>query len=184
MNNLNLQATGCDTNGDQVGDTAILNAAINIPFDSLAGITWSGLNNPDCPNCLTQPVAPIVTTTYSVSITNHAGCMNDDSLTLFLEYGYKVYIPNIFSPNGDGINDLFMISGGPEIKEISTLAIYDRWGNEVYLANDFQPNDAAIAWDGKLDGDYLNPGVYAYRAIIIFKDGNSVVRYGDITLIR
>jgi len=107
-----------------------------------------------------------------------------DSLTLFLIYNQDVYIPNVFSPNGDSINDLIFINGGPGIERISSFSIFDRWGNEVYLANDFQPNDAAIAWDGKLDGDYLNPGVYAYRAIIIFKDGNSVVRYGDITLIR
>ena len=167
-----------------VGDTAILNAAVNIPFDSLAGISWSGLNNPNCPNCLTQPVAPIVTSTYSVSITNHAGCMDDDSLTLYLEYGYDVYIPNIFSPNGDGINDLFLIGGGPEIKEIAELVIYDRWGNEVHSASSLLLGDHTRAWDGTVKGKGLNPGVFAYKIIVLYQDGSSKIEYGDITLVR
>jgi len=167
-----------------LGDTAIIQAIVNVPFDSLASIVWSGLTNPNCLNCLTQPVAPIITTTYSVSVTNIDGCTDEDAMTLFLERNIDIYIPNIFSPNGDNINDRLLISAGPDVDEISSLIIYDRWGNMVFSADHFPANDPAYGWDGTLKGNHLNSAVFAYKLIGVFKDGRSEVRYGDVTLVK
>ena len=166
------------------GDTVILNAIVNVPFDSLANVVWSGLSNPACPECLTQPVAPIITTTYSVTVTTHDGCRDEDAVTLFLESSEDIYVPNIFSPNGDGINDVLIISGGSGVEEISELVVFDRWGNMVFYKDNFQPNDPAYGWNGKMKSKDLNSGVFACRVIIQFKDGTQDVVYGDITLIR
>jgi gliding motility-associated-like protein len=166
------------------GDTVIINAIVNVPFDSLASVTWSGLNNPICPNCLSQPVAPFITTTYSVTVTSLDGCMDEDAMTLLLESNDEIYVPNIFSPNGDNINDRLVINAGGDVQEIKSLIIFDRWGNEVFAANNFQANDLSKSWDGTLQGKRLNPGVFAYRMIVELKSKGEEIRYGDITLIR
>ena len=165
------------------GDTVIINAIVNVPFDSLASITWSGLNNPGCPNCLSQPIAPIITTTYSVTVTTFDGCTDDDAMTLFLENNSGLFVPNVFTPNGDQINDILMIHSGPDIK-ILEFTIFDRWGNMVYNAQNFSANDPAYGWDGKLKEKDFNSGVFAYKIIVEFDDGKQDVRYGDITLLK
>jgi gliding motility-associated-like protein len=145
---------------------------------------WNGLSNPDCPNCLTQPVAPIITTTYSVSIATHDGCSDQDSMTIFVERNIDVYVPNIFSPNGDGINDRLVISGGEDVAIIESLMIYDRWGDLVYSVKNILPDDPDAGWDGRSKGQNVNPGVFAYRMMVRFKDGRMENRYGDVTIIR
>jgi gliding motility-associated-like protein len=166
------------------GDTVVIEAIVNVPYDSIATIFWTGLTNPDCPNCLTQPVVPIITTTYSVTVSTHDGCTDEDEMTLFLERNHDIFIPNIFTPNGDGINDEIMISGGRDVKRIITFSIYDRWGNVVFEGKDFAPGNETIAWDGTFRNEGVNPGVFAYRVIVELEGEGSVVRYGDITLMR
>ncbi|HZV70446.1 MAG TPA: gliding motility-associated C-terminal domain-containing protein [Saprospiraceae bacterium] len=166
------------------GDTAIINAIVNVPFDSLVSIIWSGLSNPNCPACLTQPVVPIITSTYTVSVTSVDGCSDEDTMTLFLDKNIDVYVPNIFSPNGDNVNDKLLISGGNDVKEISSLSVFDRWGNLVYTADHFPPNDVNYAWDGTWNGRVLNSGVFAYKLIVALKDGTQVIKVGDVTLLR
>jgi gliding motility-associated-like protein len=166
------------------GDTVVINAIVNVPFDSLASIQWTGLINPNCPTCLSQPVAPIITTTYSVAVTSLDGCMDDDAMTLFLENDNDIYVPNIFSPNGDGINDVLVISAGSNVEQIQEFTVFDRWGNVVYTDDHFEANDIGHAWDGTRKGRQMNPGVFAYKLIVQFSDGTQDVVYGDITLMR
>ena len=167
-----------------IGDSALLEAIINLPFDSLASVMWTGIDSIGCANCLTQLVAPIITTAYSVSVTSADGCADIDSMTVFVNTDYKIYIPNIFSPNGDGINDVVMISADESVREIASFSIFDRWGNLVFGAEHFQPNDPSRSWDGKMKGEAMNPGVFTFRVIVDFADGGSRIIYGDITLIR
>jgi gliding motility-associated-like protein len=166
------------------GDTTLLEAIVNVPFDSLSTITWSGLLNPNCPTCLTQPVAPIITTAYSISVMSDSGCSDSDTITVLVNQNSGIFIPNIFSPNGDGFNDVLLINGETGIEEIEAMEIYDRWGNLVFAAKNFQVGDPAQAWDGKRDGVEMNPGVFAYRMMVRFKGGGVEVRNGDITIVR
>ncbi|MBL0008211.1 MAG: gliding motility-associated C-terminal domain-containing protein [Saprospiraceae bacterium] len=167
-----------------IGDSALLEAIINLPFDSLSSVMWTGIDSIGCANCLTQIVAPIITTAYSVSVTSADGCADRDSMTVFVNTEYKIYIPNIFSPNGDDINDVIMISADESVREITSFSIFDRWGNLVFGAEHFRPNDSSISWDGRMKGEAMNPGVFTFRVVVEFSDGHSEVRYGDITLMR
>jgi gliding motility-associated-like protein len=176
-----------DLGDDQViipGDTALIQALVNVPFDSLASITWTGLINPDCPTCLTQLVTPIITTAYTVSVSDAHGCSAQDSMNIFVERNIAIYVPNVFSPNGDGINDRLLISAGTAVQEIESFTVFDRWGNMVYLNEHFLPNDPGEAWDGKHNGVTLNPGVYAFKMLVRFADGTTQIRYGDVTVMR
>ncbi|MBK9983406.1 MAG: gliding motility-associated C-terminal domain-containing protein [Saprospiraceae bacterium] len=109
---------------------------------------------------------------YLVSLVSSQGC--DSLVFLQLDY-YHVYIPNIFSPNGDGINDLFSVYGvGEEINEIN-LTIYDRWGNQIY---------AGPEWDGKHYETAVNPGVYTYMVKLKMDDEQERQFAGSVNLIR
>ncbi len=168
----------------QLGDSAQLNAIINLPFDSITSMIWNGIDSSECPNCLTQIVAPIITTAYSLSVTSVDGCSDRDSVLVSVTTEQQMYIPNIFSPNGDGINDLLTISTGDGIKQITAFSIFDRWGNLVFHKEQTLPTDPSLSWDGKMNNQFLNPGVYTYKIIVDYVEGNSDVRYGNITLLR
>ena len=166
------------------GDTSIIHALVNVPYDSLASIVWTGLNNPLCPTCLMQLVAPIITTTYSITVNSVDGCSDVDSLTLYIHDDEAIYIPNVFSPNGDGINDLFLISAGPAVDEIDLLQIFDRWGNLIFEARHFPPNDPVFAWDGSFNGKPLDPGVFVNRILVKSSGDRVEVRNGEVTIVK
>jgi len=167
-----------------VGDTVTIEALVNVPYDSLASIQWTNLTDPFCPTCLTQTIVPFITASYSVSVTTVDGCTDEDAVTILIGKKTDFLVPNIFSPNGDNINDRLWISGGEDVTEIQSWIIFDRWGNLVFSAEHFAPNDPNYAWDGTMKGRTLISAVFAYKLIATFKDGRSEVRYGDVTLVR
>ena len=95
-----------------------------------------------------------------------------------------VYIPNIFSPNGDNLNDIFTLFTDADVKEISLMEVYTRWGDLVFRNEHFQPNDISAGWDGTFRGETLNPGVYVYRIELIYGDDLVDNLAGDITIVR
>ncbi len=94
-----------------------------------------------------------------------------------------LYIPNVFSPTGDGINDVFTISYGPDLNVTAMEgSIYDRWGNLV-----FSSTEIPFKWDGLFNGEFLQPGVFVYLIRITYVDSTvqkEVLYSGDITLVR
>ncbi len=118
---------------------------------------------------------------YDAFFASQIGC--DSLVHLVLDF-YKVYIPNALSPNGDGINDVFTIFAGADVKEVLNLEVYDRWGGRVYDHDDLIPNDAAAGWDGTHQGKPASPGVYVWQANIIFEDGKRRELTGSVTLLR
>ncbi len=167
-----------------IGDTAFLNVMVDIPFDSLSSIEWSGGNTIGCPNCIQQPVSPIITTAYSVTVTSVDGCTDSDDVTVIVNKDYNLFVPNVFSPNGDQINDRLWVGAGTGIKEISSLTIFDRWGNMVFRNEHFPPNDPDSGWDGRMKGKDLQPAVFTYQLFALTKEGGQIHKYGDLTLIR
>jgi len=97
----------------------------------------------------------------------------------------ELFIPNVFSPNDDGINDFFFISSHPEaVTNIPFLRIYDRWGGLVFERMGLLPNQPADGWDGQASGDDINPGVFVWVAEVVYADGKTETLYGDVTLLR
>ena len=73
-------------------------------------------------------VSPTTTSNYSVTIIDENGCSDSDDMTIFVRKDRPVYFPNAFSPNDDGINDVFYIQAGSNIREIKSFLIFNRWG--------------------------------------------------------
>lgn len=95
-----------------------------------------------------------------------------------------VYIPNAFSPNGDGRNDDFYIFAGPEVEEVLTLNVFSRWGELLLEQKNIQPNEAKLGWDGTFLGQDMPIGIYTYFADITFIDGIQFQYKGSILLLR
>lgn len=95
-----------------------------------------------------------------------------------------IYIPNVFSPNGDQINDQVTVFGGESIQEVSVFRLFDRWGNKVFENQHFQVNDLAAGWNGTMHGQRMNPAVFVYYAKAIRLDGTEVIKIGDVTLVK
>ena len=130
-----------------------------------------------CVSCA-QPIAsPSESTWYFVTVTNANGCQATDSIFVEVDPSSSLYIPNIFSPNDDGNNDVYLVRG----KGISLflLQIYNRWGQLV-----FESNDIENGWDGTKDGNPFNQGVFVYKITATMSSGKKINETGNVTLIR
>ena len=93
-----------------------------------------------------------------------------------------IYIPNVFSPNNDGNNDLFVIQPHIDfVGEFLAFKVYDRWGTNVFEARDFEPEE--VAWNGTFNGQKLLSGVYVYLVEYINQSGSREILRGDVTIV-
>lgn len=168
-----------------LGDAITLQAIVNMPMYALDTIMWSGLDDMDCEMCLEQVITPLVSTTYGIMVMDSNGCRSEADLTIQVDREIRIYAPNAFSPNGDGVNDIFTLySNDPAIVEISKLQIFSRWGDQVFTNENFQPGDHSEGWDGNFRGQTMNAAVFAWYAIVETIDGRTELLKGDVTLVR
>lgn len=167
----------------ELGDSLLLEPELNMPFNQVASWQWTpadGLSCTDCPSPWARPFRPTI---YRLQITDQNGCTAEADVVVQVDRRRNLYAPTIFSPNGDGENDRFLLFGRG-VAEIQTLRIFDRWGNQLYLNEHFQPNEESEGWDGRFRGQDMNPGVFVWQAVIKFVDGAVEVYAGDVTLYR
>lgn len=146
----------------------------------LASISWSPQTGLSCSDCLSPVASPAETTLYTVTATDTNGCTVITSVTVYVNTDFRVAMPNIFSPNGDGNNDDFRFySFGAEITEVR---IFNRWGSQVY----YNPNQLSetAGWDGTHNGDEAPEGTYVYVIDVVYANGEKRQATGSITLIR
>ena len=129
-------------------------------------------------------VKPPQTTEYTIEVTNQGGCKAQDKVTVYvLCNNANVFIPNTFSPNGDGANDVFY-PRGTGVFNIKTFRIFNRLGEVVFEKANFNANDVSSGWDGTFKGKKLNPDVFVYT-IDILCENNTVLTYkGNVALIQ
>ena len=122
--------------------------------------------------------------TLCVDIINNKGCEASTCTDIIYIENVDIDIPNIFSPDGDGLNDVFYITSDNTVASIKELKIFDRWGNLVFSQNDFPANDKSYGWDGTYNGKKLNPGVFVYYAIFQMNQRKDIKMVGDVTIMR
>ena len=120
---------------------------------------------------------------YQIQFSDQSICQLDTTVTIS-RLSCGIYIPNTFSPNGDGVNDLFNISSAVEASIIVTkFLVFDRWGNNVYEAYDFPITSSDKWWDGTFRKISMNPGVFAY--FIEIRENDQLESFkGNVTLVR
>ena len=136
---------------------------------------WSPVTGLSNATLLRPTATPVVSTLYTIRAVNNHGCA--DSAKVMVKVQEKVYVPNAFSPNGDGLNDSWIIDNIEDYPG-SDVRVYNRWGNVVIRIKDYTP---ANAWDGMVNG--LPVPIATYYYIIDLNDGLKPIQE-NITIIR
>jgi len=163
------------------GSTLALNPTIqNGPIIKWA---WTPATELSCSNCASPTAIVKNNSFYSVEVTNTFGCVASDTLFInSLCKSAQVYIPNAFTPDGDGLNDIFMVRGrGITVK---SFRIFNRWGELVFERKDFYPDDPKNGWDGKVRGVPATPDVFVYTAEVFCDNGVPYTYKGNVTILK
>ncbi len=166
-----------------LGDSIRLEALTNISTDQIDSVRWEPAL-PDCDNCLSGIVQPMKSNTYRVTITDVNGCRASGEINIRLQRQEQVFIPNAFSPDNDGVNDVLMIYAGPSVANVRYFRVFNRWGSLIYDVQNIHPNDPGFGWDGFYQGRKLDSGVYIFAAELELIDGSAVTVSGDVTMIN
>ncbi len=170
----------------ELGDSVELDPIIGsaLPIDT---IIWSPLTALTCldPMCSEVSVMPLETSAYQVMVTDINGCVGEDNILVEVDKNRNVFIPNIFTPDGDGFNDIFTVFTGVGVERVNFMRVYDRWGEQVFESPSFIPSDFGnMGWDGSFKGKIMNPAVYIYLIEVEFSDGIVLLYRGDVTLLH
>ncbi|MBC8045828.1 MAG: choice-of-anchor L domain-containing protein [Fimbriimonadaceae bacterium] len=162
------------------GPGQIIPWGVSTELEGTGGVScsWEPAESLDDPNDCNPLASPEVTTMYYLTVTSELGCEYIDSTVITVLLPSSLYIPNVFTPNGDGINDKLNIITFDEIS-LQIFSVYNRWGKLV-----FQTADITQGWDGTYDGKQQEIGSYMY--IFAGKDylNNPITKKGTITLLR
>ncbi len=156
-----------------------------LPIDSVSWTpkTYLHFANGDS---LRPYVRPLDDVTYKLTIFDVNGCSTSELILVELDRNRNVFIPNIFSPNGDDRNDYFGVSTGAGVKKINFIRVFDRWG-ELLFTKDNIPAGAdpnANGWDGTFRNKPVDSGVYVYLIDVTFEDGQKLLYRGDVTIVK
>ncbi len=156
-----------------LGDAIQLNAT-GAPF-----MYWTPTNYLTYTQSGNPLATPLEDITYKVTgVSLLQGCPQEDSFRVTV-IPQDVFIPNAFTPNGDGNNDVFRVGTIRKMLNVQEFRVFNRWGKEVFSTNDIHQG-----WDGTYKGVPQDPGVYHYMIRVAYPNGKVQFLKGDVTLIR
>jgi gliding motility-associated-like protein len=203
----NFVVTTIATNSSGCKDTAIKNIRINplpvvtmpstitmqagfpvtIPAtysSNVATYNWIPPATLSCADCPQPTASPKFNTKYTVSFVDSNGCKNTGEVqVIVICKNVNVFVPNTFSPNGDGTNDVFYVRG-KGLNRVKSIRIFNRWGEVVFEQTNFPVNDPLYGWNGKVKGNKAQPDVYVYQ-VEVFCDNSQIIHFeGNVALIE
>jgi gliding motility-associated-like protein len=162
-----------------LGESVVLGYIVNGNSGILTNL-WSPNRFIDCETCESPTSSPLATTLYRIDVENQVGCKASDTLTISVVPSYDLYVPNAFTPNSDGFNDIYEIYGNKKIWKFIEMQVFNRWGEMVYTSTDID-----FKWDGRYKGSLLTPQVLSYVLQVTYINGfTDKLQTGTITLIR
>lgn len=174
---------------EMVNDTSVVGGSTiqifarvnNVPVEYLWE-PFTGLSCSDCPDPVIRNIKE--DKVYTLKVTSPIGCVAIDTLNIHTFCGENLWIPNAFTPNNNGLNDVFYPQA-PGFGIVRSMTIYDRWGERIFMQEDFPLNDRNYGWDGKYkDGRIAGPEIYTYVIHFICVSGESFEYIGKVTLLR
>ncbi|MGH1436493.1 MAG: gliding motility-associated C-terminal domain-containing protein [Lewinella sp.] len=166
----------------ELGETIPLQATSSLSTDP--GFSWSppaAFSCSDCPNPIFQPLQ---SGTYTLTgIDQPSGCTDSILFEVEVLPCINVFVPNVFSPNRDGVNDRFQVFTKPCYSGIREIRIFDRWGGLVYEAYDQPLNSSPGLWDGTIAGKVAPAGIYVYTMTLQVVDGSTQQQNGDVLVL-
>ncbi len=175
---------------------------LNLPFDSISAITFKDYDHNQkkvvdtriCKTCNSFGISTEGWHDFNISVKSNQGCIVGVNFLLqpydtiktepTKEFGFDIYLPNIFSPNDDGVNDYLNLFGADGIDKVLNMQVYDKWGNLIFEEKDMLPNDSAYGWNGTYKSSPANQGSYTIIYLVSFKDGRTKTVKNTVQLIR
>ncbi|WP_316835019.1 gliding motility-associated C-terminal domain-containing protein [Pedobacter nutrimenti] len=154
------------------GDSIILHASGAFLY------TWSPTSPLDTATKSNPTARPLYPTLFTVLGIDQNGCTGNGMINIDIDYSMPDMAPNAFSPNGDGLNDIFRIEG-IRFQKLNRFSVYNRYGQQI-----FSTMDPAKGWDGNHNGKPCDPGIYYYLIELAYPNSKTKVLKGDVTLIR
>ncbi len=166
-----------------LGDSATLQPITVPPAAGIVQWLWSPAEFLSCTDCPTPVVTPLYSQRYTLTVTDLGGCTGSATIQVLVNRRRDVYAPNVFSPNGDGYNDGFTLYGRGTVL-LREVEIFDRWGSLVWRAEGIALGDESLGWNGQVRGQPASPGVFTWKAVVEFVDGEREAFSGDVTVVR
>jgi gliding motility-associated-like protein len=138
---------------------------------------WQSTTSINCASCANTSLTVDDTVSVTLFYTDEFGCKAQDNITISILPLEPIYIPTGFSPNNDGVNDVFRVRGAGFKKFY--MSIYNRWGELVFETTDFSQS-----WDGMYKSVEQEMGVYVYTINAVSSDSRTYTFKGNVTLIR
>lgn len=175
----------------ELGDTSRQLQPVITPLSTqVDSFRWSPAEYLSDPTVRNPFVRPLESLDYELTVIDVNGCEGVGSVFVELDANRNLYIPNAFSPNGDGANDEFRIYPCIGVTKILSVNIFNRWGDLVYqtegadVSNGLYCSNGLVLWDGRFKDKTLNLGVYVYLIEVEFLDNVRLVYRGDVSLVR
>ncbi len=176
--------------GQSIFSTNITDTLISLDItggaSNLQAAIWTVNDSIVCegPECLSYNVNAEEDAEVCVIATSINGCVDSTCIVIrSLDIDIS-YTGNTFTPNEDGLNDVFYIQGANDIEEVNYFRIYNRWGELVFSQEQFPANDISYGWDGTFKGKRLNPGVFVYAYEVVYEGGGVELLFGDVTIVN
>ncbi len=164
-----------------IGDSIVISPLLSFIPESFY---WTGDTSLINTSLLINTLFPLENFSLTLFALDINGCIYSDDLTVKVLLSSSIFVPNVFSPNNDGVNDVVAPLADPSIVSIEIFEIFSRWGEKVFSAKGFVPNADEGNWDGRFKEELLNPGVFVYRLSATNKKGHVLNINGNITLIK
>lgn len=164
-----------------LGEDYQINAIVNPTPNQFS---WNPTTGLSCTNCLDPRIQPIENTIYTLTATLSGGCAASDSIRVIVDKNRRVYFPNAFSPNDDGVNDYFFLYPGQSVEQLVSFKIFDRWGELLFEIDQLSTFESSDGWDGTFNGKLMPQGIFTYLATLRFLDGVELNFSGDFLLVR
>lgn len=146
----------------------------------IGNFKWSPAANLSCDTCQSPFASPLKTTNYCVVVTDTNNCIDSACITILVDYPCDLTVPNAFSPNNDGKNDVLILHGWDKCVAIFSMIIFNRWGEKV-----FESNNPSVSWDGYSQNDKdLNSSVFVYFIKATLISGEDIIRKGNISAVK
>jgi gliding motility-associated-like protein len=171
------------------GADVILSAGATHQFNptvstDVVSYSWSPATNLSNPTIANPIATAFDNIAYILTVTNDGNCTSSDTVRILVNCdNSNVFIPNTFSPNNDGINDIFFVRG-KGLYAVSSLRIFNRWGQMVFEKRNVTPNNPADGWDGTINGKRPQSDAYVYVVEVQCTTGQTLKYTGTITLVN
>ena len=152
--------------------------------DKATTIVWTPPAGLSCTGCLTPVLTTNTNTLLKIVGTTALFCKDSATLQVNAYYRSHIALPNAFSPNGDGLNDIFYVIAGKDVKQVKQFQVFNRWGQKMFEKINGKTNDINFGWNGYYNGQLAAQGTYVYQIVIELLSGALEVHKGNISVIR